>query len=143
MISPDTSQTRVLAIVGPTAVGKTALAEELAVRLSGEIVSADAMQVYRGADIGTGKPTQAERAEIPHGGLDLVDFVGQYTLDNPTIMGLSNVPVPRDEKRTQVELGTIAMKKVIDFDVNYYQIRVADVARQLILSAVPNVVFGP
>ena len=61
MTSADTSHTRVLAVVGPTAVGKTAVAEELAARLGGEIVSADAMQVYRGMDIGTAKPDPAER----------------------------------------------------------------------------------
>ena len=74
--------------------------------------------------------------------LDLIDFVGQYTLDNPTIMGVSNQPIAVDEKRTQVELGTIAMKKTIVFDCNYYQTRVADVARQLILSCVPDVIFA-
>lgn len=62
----DTRARRVLAIVGPTAVGKTALAEELAVRLGGEIVSADSMQVYRGMDVGTAKPAPAERRVAYH-----------------------------------------------------------------------------
>lgn len=61
-----------LAVVGPTGVGKTALAEELAVRLNGEVVSADSMQVYRGLDIGTAKPPPAER-RVPYHCLDLVD----------------------------------------------------------------------
>lgn len=68
----DTAQTRVLAIVGPTAVGKSALAEELAVRLGGEIVSADSMQVYRGMDIGTAKQPAAAR-RVPYHCIDLVD----------------------------------------------------------------------
>ncbi len=63
---------RVLAIVGPTAVGKTTLAEELAVRLGGEIVSVDSMQVYRGMDIGTAKPPPDVR-RVPYRCLDLVD----------------------------------------------------------------------
>ncbi len=63
---------RVLAVVGPTAVGKTALAEEIAVRLSGEIVSSDSMQIYRGMDTGTAKPPVAER-RVPYHCLDLVD----------------------------------------------------------------------
>jgi tRNA dimethylallyltransferase len=63
---------KVLAVVGPTAVGKTGLAEELAVRLGGEIVSADSMQVYKGMDIGTAKPSPAER-RVPYHCLDLVD----------------------------------------------------------------------
>jgi tRNA dimethylallyltransferase len=69
--TPSRSQ-RVLAVVGPTAVGKTALAEELAVRLGGEIVSADSMQVYRGMDVGTAKPPFAERRVAYHC-LDLAD----------------------------------------------------------------------
>jgi tRNA dimethylallyltransferase len=73
MTSPaDSLNTRVLAVVGPTAVGKTALAEELAVRLGGEIVSADSMQVYRGMDIGTAKPAPSER-RVPYHAIDLVD----------------------------------------------------------------------
>jgi tRNA dimethylallyltransferase len=62
----------VLVIVGPTAIGKTALSLELAPALDGEIISADSRQVYRGMDIGTAKPTAAERAGIPHHGLDVV-----------------------------------------------------------------------
>jgi tRNA dimethylallyltransferase len=63
----------VLALVGPTASGKTALALELAPRLEAEVVSADAMLVYRGMDIGTAKPTPEERALVPHHLVDLVD----------------------------------------------------------------------
>jgi tRNA dimethylallyltransferase len=62
----------VLAIVGPTAVGKTAVAEELAVRLGGEIVSADSMQVYRGMDIGTAKPPADER-RVEYHCIDIAD----------------------------------------------------------------------
>ena len=65
--------TRVVCIVGPTASGKSALALELADRLGGEIVSADSRQIYRGLDVGTAKPTPAERVRIPHHCLDLVD----------------------------------------------------------------------
>ncbi len=60
-------------ISGPTAGGKSALAMELARRMGGELVSADSMQIYRGLDIGTAKPTFAERAEIPHAMLDVAD----------------------------------------------------------------------
>jgi tRNA dimethylallyltransferase len=65
---------------GATATGKTALAIELARRLPGaEIVSADSRQVYRGLDIGTAKATPAERAAVPHHGLDLVDPDAPFT----------------------------------------------------------------
>lgn len=56
----------VAAVVGPTATGKTRLAVELALRFSGEVVSADSMQIYRGMDIGTAKPTKAEMRGVPH-----------------------------------------------------------------------------
>jgi len=56
----------IVAVVGPTASGKSALAIELAERLNGEVINADAMQIYRGMDIGTGKPTLAQRAKVSH-----------------------------------------------------------------------------
>ena len=65
------SAPRVVAVVGPTATGKTALAVELARRLGGEIVNADSMQLYRGMDIGTAKPDLEERGGVPHHLLDL------------------------------------------------------------------------
>jgi tRNA dimethylallyltransferase len=67
------SRPRVVCLVGPTASGKTALAVELALALDAEVVSADSRQVYRGLDIGTAKPTPAERRAVPHHCLDLVD----------------------------------------------------------------------
>ena len=63
--------TRLVAVVGPTAAGKTALAVELAERLGGEVVNADSMQLYRGLDVGTAKPTAAERRGVPHHLLDV------------------------------------------------------------------------
>ena len=61
-----------VAIVGPTATGKTGLAVALAAEFSAEIISADSRQVYRGLDIGTAKPTAPERAQAPHHVLDVV-----------------------------------------------------------------------
>ncbi|TYL51309.1 tRNA (adenosine(37)-N6)-dimethylallyltransferase MiaA [Nocardioides sp. BGMRC 2183] len=63
----------IVAIVGPTASGKTALSLDLAERLGGEIVNTDAMQIYRGMDIGTAKLPVVERRGIPHHLLDLLD----------------------------------------------------------------------
>ena len=75
------SVTRHAALVGVTASGKSALALELARRLPGiELVSIDSMQVYRGMDIGTAKPTPAERAEVPHHLLDLADPTEEFTV---------------------------------------------------------------
>jgi tRNA dimethylallyltransferase len=62
---------RIVAVLGPTAAGKSALALALAERLGGEIVACDSQQVYIGMDIGTAKPTRDERRRVPHHGLDL------------------------------------------------------------------------
>ncbi|OKI38046.1 tRNA (adenosine(37)-N6)-dimethylallyltransferase MiaA [Saccharothrix sp. CB00851] len=62
-----------VAVVGPTATGKSDLAVRLAVELGGEVVNADAMQLYRGMDIGTAKITEAERHGVPHHLLDVLD----------------------------------------------------------------------
>jgi tRNA dimethylallyltransferase len=64
---------RLILILGPTGVGKTGMALELAERFGGQIVGADSMQVYRHMDIGTAKPTAGDRARIPHHLIDVVD----------------------------------------------------------------------
>lgn len=71
---------RTILIVGPTAGGKTDLGVELALRLSGEVVTADAFQIYRGMDIGTAKPTPEERRGVPHHLLDIVDPPDSFTV---------------------------------------------------------------
>ncbi len=65
-------KSKILAISGPTAVGKTALALTLAERLDGEIISCDSMQIYRGMDIGTAKPTKEELSRVRHHMIDIV-----------------------------------------------------------------------
>ena len=70
---PEILKPRLVIIIGPTGVGKSAMALSLAGLLGGEIVSADSMQVYRGMDIGTAKPTPEERRRITHHLLDVVD----------------------------------------------------------------------
>ncbi|GAB5900462.1 tRNA (adenosine(37)-N6)-dimethylallyltransferase MiaA [Mycolicibacterium mageritense] len=71
---------RPLAVIGPTGTGKSALALELAEQLGGEIVNADAMQLYRGMDIGTAKLAPAERRGIPHHQLDVLDVTETATV---------------------------------------------------------------
>jgi tRNA dimethylallyltransferase len=73
MKTPSQARGPLIVLVGPTAVGKTALAVRLAEAVDGEIVSADSRQVYRGMDIGTAKATAAERARVPHHLLDVLD----------------------------------------------------------------------
>ncbi|MFD1126133.1 tRNA (adenosine(37)-N6)-dimethylallyltransferase MiaA [Lentilactobacillus raoultii] len=71
---------KVLAIVGPTAVGKTAMSIRLAKRFNGEIISGDSMQVYRGLDIGTAKITEAEKENIPHHLIDIRDINQRFSV---------------------------------------------------------------
>jgi tRNA dimethylallyltransferase len=65
-------------LVGPTGVGKSAVALRLAEALDGEIISCDSMQVYRGFDIGTDKPTAADRTRVPHHLVDVVEAGSQF-----------------------------------------------------------------
>jgi tRNA dimethylallyltransferase len=77
--APPHSQSSILQphcrfLAGPTAVGKSAIAMAFAERIGGEIISVDSMQVYRGLDIGTAKPTAEERRRVPHHLLDVCDL---------------------------------------------------------------------
>jgi tRNA dimethylallyltransferase len=75
--TPDLHPHPVL-IAGPTAVGKSEIALRLAGQLGGEIISADSMQVYRGLDIGTAKPSSADRARVPHHLIDICDLTVSF-----------------------------------------------------------------
>ena len=70
---PNTKQLKTIIICGPTGIGKTAFAIDLAEAFHGEIIGADSMQIYRQMDIGTAKPTPDERAKIVHHMVDIVD----------------------------------------------------------------------
>src|SRR6185437_10980553 len=65
-------------LAGPTAVGKSEIALLLAEKMGGDIISVDSMQVYRGLDIGTAKPSAAERARVPHHLIDVVDLTEAF-----------------------------------------------------------------
>lgn len=82
MTSSTTKKPRVVALVGPTASGKTALGIYLAKKFNGEIISADSRQVYCGLDIGTGKVTKKEMAGVPHHLLDVVSPKKQFTVSD-------------------------------------------------------------
>ncbi len=95
------SSAPLIVILGPTAVGKTGLAIEVALKLNGEVVSADSRQAYRHMDIGTAKPTPEQKTKVPHYLLDIVEpdenlSVAQYqkmayeTID--TIHGRGHIP---------------------------------------------------
>lgn len=73
---------KVIAVVGPTASGKTSLSIKIAKEFDGEVISADSRQVYRGMDIGTGKVTKEEMDDVPHHLLDIADPMSIYTAAN-------------------------------------------------------------
>jgi len=73
-----TLHSRSIFIAGPTAVGKSAVALALAEHVDGEVISVDSMQVYRGLDTGTAKPSAAERARVPHHLIDVVDITEPF-----------------------------------------------------------------
>ena len=77
---------KIICVVGPTASGKTALAVELAKELGGEVISCDSMQIYRGMDIGTAKPTLDEMQGIPHHMIDICDPTEDFSVSRYTEM---------------------------------------------------------
>lgn len=96
------AKSKIIVLTGATASGKTAFALQLAEGLGGEIVSADSMQVYRRLDIGTAKPTPAERARVPHHLIDVADpdeayHVGRYRAEATRairqVVGRGRVPL--------------------------------------------------
>lgn len=82
---------KVIALVGPTAVGKTALGVEIAKAVGGEIISADSRQVYRGLDIGTGKVTREEMQGIPHHLIDVADPNETFTAADFLKLGRTSI----------------------------------------------------
>lgn len=97
-MSLQNSKIKILAIVGPTATGKSDLAVLLAKKFGGEVVSADSRQVYTGLDIGSGKVTKKETGGIPHHMLDIANPKHTYT-------------VSQYQKRAQKEIFAIAKRK--------------------------------
>ncbi|MCW5559139.1 MAG: tRNA (adenosine(37)-N6)-dimethylallyltransferase MiaA [Verrucomicrobiae bacterium] len=102
---PDTpSRARLppVLLAGPTAVGKSAVALQLTERLGGEIVSVDSMQVYRGLDLGTAKPSPEERARVPHHGVDVVDLSESF--DAARFVAMANAAIGAIQSRGRVPI---------------------------------------
>ena len=110
-----------MAIVGSTASGKSAVALDVARTLGDvELVSIDSMQVYRGMDIGTAKPTAAERAEVPHHLLDLVDPTEEFTVaEFRTAFAEALATIAEHGRRALLVGGTGLYHRVVidDFDL--------------------------
>lgn len=94
-----------LYLTGPTGAGKSAVALVLAERLGGEILSVDSMQVYRGLDLGTAKPSPAERARVPHHLIDVADLDQPFTAADFLHRARAVVDTLRDHGRVPIFCG--------------------------------------
>ena len=92
--------TGLVALVGATAVGKSEVALLIAEQLNGEIISVDSMQVYRGMDIGTAKPSFADRQRIPHHLIDVADIASPF--DAAQFQALAHTAVAQIRSRERV-----------------------------------------
>jgi tRNA dimethylallyltransferase len=106
---PDASHPVTVAVVGATASGKTGLSLDLAEALGGEVVNTDAMQVYRGMDVGTAKLPPAERRGIPHHLLDLLDVTEPATVAEFQGWARAAITRIRGRGRTPVLVGGSAL----------------------------------
>ncbi|MCH0540931.1 tRNA (adenosine(37)-N6)-dimethylallyltransferase MiaA [Streptomyces sp. MUM 203J] len=104
-MSTATPTPRVIAVVGPTAAGKSDLGVHLARQLGGEVVNADSMQLYRGMDIGTAKLTEGERGGIPHHLLDIWDVTETASVAEYQRLARAEIDRLLAEGRTPVLVG--------------------------------------
>lgn len=105
MPPPDAGCGSLLVLVGPTAVGKSRLAVELASRLGAEIISADSRQVYRHLDIGTAKPSAAERRQVPHHLIDIAEPDHAYTVAEYVVAAGAAIAAVRRRGRLPLLVG--------------------------------------
>lgn len=104
-MAPPTTESNLLAIVGPTGSGKSALALALAARLDGEIVNFDSLQLYRGFDIGTAKTPVSERRGIPHHLLDVLDLSGGYSAGDYARLARGSIAEISTRGRVPIAVG--------------------------------------
>lgn len=102
-MEPETKH--LILIVGPTGVGKSAAAIVLAGAIGGEIINCDSMQVYRGFDIGTDKPSAEDRQKIPHHLLDIIDSSTQFTAADFAARALAAIRVIHHRKKIPLIVG--------------------------------------
>ena len=106
---------KVIVITGPTAVGKTKLSIELAKRYNGEIINADAVQVYKGLDIGSAKVTEEEKEDIPHHLFDIKEVDEEY---RTTLINFAKYKLVMFTMAKIMEMEQIQRNKVILFLFN-------------------------
>ena len=90
---------RILVIAGPTASGKTALGVEMALKLNGEVISADSMQIYKGMDVATAKPTTEEMKGVPHHLIGFLDRTVNFSVADYVDLAGNSYTYQCDKKR--------------------------------------------
>lgn len=117
--------------MGPTAVGKTRLAIELAKILNGEIISCDSMQIYRGMDIGTAKASREEQAQIPHHLIDIVDPDEDFTVADYQAKAQEIIVQLNEKGKLPILVGGTGLyyQAVVD-DYNFFPMQSRMSARQ-------------
>ena len=100
---------KIIVITGPTGVGKTKLSIELAKKLNGEIINADAMQVYRNLNIGTAKITEEEKENIPHHLFDIKEVTEEYTIYHYQKDCRKKIEEIRKKNKTPIIVGGSAL----------------------------------
>lgn len=123
--------TKVIVILGPTASGKTGLGIRLAKELDGEIISGDSMQVYRGMDIGTAKPTAAEMEGIPHHLIDILDITEKFSVATFCEYALNAVEDVSSRGKTPIIVGGTGMYIETLVSGKLYETETADEAKRL------------
>lgn len=131
----ESSDSRLVAVVGPTASGKSSLALALADRFAGEIVNADAFQFYRGMDIGTAKASAAEQSAVPHHCLDFLDIAQPASLADYQSRARSAVQDILRRRRTAIVVGGSALYVTAVCDELDIPPRDPDVRRRLTAQA--------
>ena len=116
MKSPRSVDCPVIVLVGPTAIGKTALSLQLVERFDCEIISMDSMQVYRHMDIGTAKPSPEEQALVPHHLIDILNPDEQYDAARFVSDALAAIDSVADRKRTVLLTGGTGLYQKALFD---------------------------
>ena len=96
---------KIVIVLGPTAVGKTEFALELAKQINGEIVNADSQQVYRYMDIGTGKPSKAERQIVPHHLIDIVNPDEDFNAATYRALAIDDIHEIHERRKSVVVCG--------------------------------------
>ena len=121
---------RLIAVVGPTASGKTALAVELAKKYNGEVVSADSMQIYKGMTIATAKPTPEETRGIPHHLIDFLSPGEKFSVADYVVLARQTIDDIISRNRTPILCGGTGLyvRSVVE-NISYTPVKTDDALR--------------